>query len=305
MLTYGDGVARRRPARSCSRFHRAHGKLATVTAVRPPARFGGLDLRRRPRRASSPRSRRSAKAGSTAASSCFEPARLRLPRRRRDAASRRDALERLAADGQLARLPARRLLAVHGHAARPAPARGALGRRARRRGRCGMSASRRSGATGRRFVTGATGLVGGWLVRRLLDARRRRRLPGARLGAAERAASRAGLLEQRARRARRRARPGAARARRSASTRSTPSSTSRRRRSSAIANRNPVSTFETNIARHLGAARGRAAAARRSSRSCVASSRQGLRRPRVAALRRGRRRSQGGIPTTSASRAPT
>src|SRR5690606_26365780 len=26
------------------RFHRAHGKLATVTAVRPPARFGGLAL---------------------------------------------------------------------------------------------------------------------------------------------------------------------------------------------------------------------------------------------------------------------
>jgi glucose-1-phosphate cytidylyltransferase len=41
LLTYGDGV--------CSvdineliKFHRKHGKLATVTAVRPPARFGGL-----------------------------------------------------------------------------------------------------------------------------------------------------------------------------------------------------------------------------------------------------------------------
>lgn len=41
MLTYGDGLADVR----CSKlleFHRAHGKLATVTAVRPPARFGGL-----------------------------------------------------------------------------------------------------------------------------------------------------------------------------------------------------------------------------------------------------------------------
>ena len=28
-------------------FHRKHGTLATVTAVRPPARFGGLVLRRR------------------------------------------------------------------------------------------------------------------------------------------------------------------------------------------------------------------------------------------------------------------
>jgi glucose-1-phosphate cytidylyltransferase len=26
------------------RFHAAHGRLATVTAVRPPARFGALDL---------------------------------------------------------------------------------------------------------------------------------------------------------------------------------------------------------------------------------------------------------------------
>lgn len=41
LATYGDGV--------CSvdigkvlEFHRAHGKIATITAVRPPARFGGL-----------------------------------------------------------------------------------------------------------------------------------------------------------------------------------------------------------------------------------------------------------------------
>ena len=41
MLTYGDGV--------CDidfdellKFHRAHGHIATVSAVRPPARFGGL-----------------------------------------------------------------------------------------------------------------------------------------------------------------------------------------------------------------------------------------------------------------------
>jgi glucose-1-phosphate cytidylyltransferase len=27
---------------SLLRFHRAHGRIATVTAVRPPARFGGL-----------------------------------------------------------------------------------------------------------------------------------------------------------------------------------------------------------------------------------------------------------------------
>ena len=43
MLTYGDGVADV-DLNSLLRFHRDHGKMATVTAVRPPARFGGLDF---------------------------------------------------------------------------------------------------------------------------------------------------------------------------------------------------------------------------------------------------------------------
>ncbi len=40
-LTYGDGVTDIDAAAQLS-FHRAHGKLATVTAVRPPGRFGVL-----------------------------------------------------------------------------------------------------------------------------------------------------------------------------------------------------------------------------------------------------------------------
>ena len=43
MLTYGDGVANI-DLNALLAFHRAHGKLATVTAVRPPARFGGLTI---------------------------------------------------------------------------------------------------------------------------------------------------------------------------------------------------------------------------------------------------------------------
>jgi glucose-1-phosphate cytidylyltransferase len=43
MVTYGDGVGDVDIGRLVA-FHRAHGKLATVTAVRPPARFGGLVL---------------------------------------------------------------------------------------------------------------------------------------------------------------------------------------------------------------------------------------------------------------------
>jgi glucose-1-phosphate cytidylyltransferase len=42
-LTYGDGVSNVDLTRLLE-FHRSHGALATVTAVRPPARFGSLDL---------------------------------------------------------------------------------------------------------------------------------------------------------------------------------------------------------------------------------------------------------------------
>jgi len=41
MLTYGDGVSNVDLAKLLQ-FHKEHGRVATVTAVRPPARFGGL-----------------------------------------------------------------------------------------------------------------------------------------------------------------------------------------------------------------------------------------------------------------------
>jgi glucose-1-phosphate cytidylyltransferase len=41
MVTYGDGVCNVN-LQELLRFHQAHGRIATVTAVRPPARFGGL-----------------------------------------------------------------------------------------------------------------------------------------------------------------------------------------------------------------------------------------------------------------------
>ncbi|HUJ09601.1 MAG TPA: glucose-1-phosphate cytidylyltransferase [Verrucomicrobiae bacterium] len=41
MLTWGDGVSDINLA-NLLEFHRSHGKLATMTAVRPPARFGHL-----------------------------------------------------------------------------------------------------------------------------------------------------------------------------------------------------------------------------------------------------------------------
>jgi glucose-1-phosphate cytidylyltransferase len=42
-VTYGDGVGDVNIEELLA-FHRAHGKLATLTAVQPPARFGALDI---------------------------------------------------------------------------------------------------------------------------------------------------------------------------------------------------------------------------------------------------------------------
>ena len=42
-MTYGDGVADVDVGRLIA-FHRAHGRLATMTAVRPPGRFGATEL---------------------------------------------------------------------------------------------------------------------------------------------------------------------------------------------------------------------------------------------------------------------
>ena len=43
MVTYGDGLSDVDLGKLVE-FHRSHGRVATVTAVRPPARFGGLRL---------------------------------------------------------------------------------------------------------------------------------------------------------------------------------------------------------------------------------------------------------------------
>ena len=44
MVTYGDGVSDI-DMRSLADFHRSHGKIATVTAVRPASRFGALHIK--------------------------------------------------------------------------------------------------------------------------------------------------------------------------------------------------------------------------------------------------------------------
>jgi glucose-1-phosphate cytidylyltransferase len=43
MLTYGDGVGSI-DIKKLLQFHKSHGKIATITAVRPPARFGAMSF---------------------------------------------------------------------------------------------------------------------------------------------------------------------------------------------------------------------------------------------------------------------
>ena len=44
MLTYGDGLSNVN-LNSLLKFHKGHGKMVTVSAVRPPARFGAIKLK--------------------------------------------------------------------------------------------------------------------------------------------------------------------------------------------------------------------------------------------------------------------
>ena len=143
MVTYGDGVCDVDLAALLA-FHRAHGRIATVTAVRPPARFGGLvfdgdlvtEFTEKPQ---------IGEGWINGGFFVFEPALFDYLDGRRDEPRGRRA--RAAGRGRTAgRVPARRLLAVHGHAARQAAARGALadGRRAVEGRR-----EPRSGGTGR------------------------------------------------------------------------------------------------------------------------------------------------------------
>ena len=227
-------------------------------------------------------------------------ANLRLPRRRRQQPGDRGAraARRRRAAG---RLPPRPLLAVHGHAARQAAARSAVGTRTRTLEGLGMNAvlARSTDARHRRHRPGRR-LAGVAAARR----RRRRRLPGPRLGAAVRAGRAAAGPSDGADRARRRSRPGRCSSACSASTRSTPSFTWRRRRSSAS-----PTAIRSRRSRRTFAAPGRcsrpAAAARavQADRHRLVATRPTASSDELPYARR--RRSTAGIRTTSASRART
>ena len=276
---------RRRHRARCVDFHRSarqaghgHGRAAAGALRRPrvSTATGSREFTR---------SRRSARAGSTAASSCSS----RACSTTSTATTRileREPLERLAADGQLMAYrhegfwqPMDTLRDVSSSSS---------GRAARRRGRSGSerrewiwratdARHRRAPAWSARGCRGACVEHGADVVvpgPRLGPAERagpqRRRSPTVRVGRA--ATSRTQRLLERAHRR---------------VTRSTPSSTSPRRRSSASPSRNPLSTFEANIRGTYNLLE----ACRRTPTWCkrvvVASQRQGLRRPAEPSLRRG------------------
>ena len=127
MLTYGDGVADIDIKRLVA-FHRSHGKIATVTAVRPPGRFGELSLtgglvaefNEKPQAEAGVHQRRLLR--------LRRAANLGLPQPEpRAACSRTSRCRRWSRDGQLAAYRARRVLATDGHLARVQPSQRALG----------------------------------------------------------------------------------------------------------------------------------------------------------------------------------
>jgi glucose-1-phosphate cytidylyltransferase len=98
MVTYGDGVANI-DVSALLAFHRAHGRLATVTAVAPPARFGSLLLDGDLVRCFSEKPQ-TGEGRINGGFFVFESAVLDYMERD-DMALEREPLERLAADGQL------------------------------------------------------------------------------------------------------------------------------------------------------------------------------------------------------------
>ncbi len=98
MVTYGDGVGNIDISRLVD-FHQAHGKLATLTAVRPPARFGGLTCEG-DRIACFSEKPQVGEGWINGGFMVFEPAALEYVGGDRDSLER-EPVERLAADGQL------------------------------------------------------------------------------------------------------------------------------------------------------------------------------------------------------------
>ena len=165
MLTYGDGVSDI-DLRALLRFHESHGKMATVTAVRPPSRFGGLVFEG-DRVAEFTEKPQTGEGWISGGYMVLEPGVLERIARS-DQSLERDVLEDLAVEGELfaykhpgfwqcmdTKRDLTYLKSLWEAAAPP--------------GRSGPMTSAAFWQDRPTLVTGATGLVGSWTVRQLLD----------------------------------------------------------------------------------------------------------------------------------------
>lgn len=99
MLTYGDGLGNV-DIGQLVKFHRSHGRIATVTAVRPIARFGGIVLDSKGKVAKFKEKTQTAEGWINGGFFIFEPGIFGYLGGD-DCILERDPLERLARDGQL------------------------------------------------------------------------------------------------------------------------------------------------------------------------------------------------------------
>lgn len=101
MMTYGDGVGNV-DLTALLAFHRSHGKLVTVTSVRPPSRFGGMAVNERTGDVTSfVEKPQTGEGWINGGFFVIEPAALDYVRSD-DTTWELEPMERLAADGQLA-----------------------------------------------------------------------------------------------------------------------------------------------------------------------------------------------------------
>ena len=100
-LTYGDGVANV-DIRALLDFHQAHGKIGTVCAVRPPSRFGALNMGEGDLVTAFTEKPHSGETWINGGFFVFEPEFFEYLSTDESCILERAPLERLAADGQLA-----------------------------------------------------------------------------------------------------------------------------------------------------------------------------------------------------------
>ena len=139
-----------------------------MTAVRPPSRFGELLLDEGVVRSFVEKPQTGA-GWINGGFFVFDTAAVRALPDREDLSLESHVLEKLAAEGQLSRLQARRFLAMHGHLSRDANSQRHVGERYRALENNVTTASPGTGVVDRDFwrnrrvlVTGHTGFIGGW-----------------------------------------------------------------------------------------------------------------------------------------------